>query len=168
MVLASDGTRCADERSLVRFSVSVVVEKDGRRERGSAGGGGRISFAEPLEGDRLEDWVREAVRIALVNLDAVDAPAGSMPVVPARWPGVLLHEAVGHGLEGDFNRRGTSTFSNRVGKASQFALHRCGSGKPAASRFPPLMMRALRRGRRYSSRTAFSGAIFRIKPMPGS
>ncbi len=118
MVLASDGTRCADERPLVRFSVSVVVEKNGRRERGSAGGGGRISFAELLEGDRLEDWVREAVRIALVNLDAVDAPAGSMPVVLGPgWPGVLLHEAVGHGLEGDFNRRGTSTFSNRVGEA---------------------------------------------------
>ncbi|MGA1217617.1 MAG: metalloprotease TldD [Pseudomonadales bacterium] len=118
MVLASDGTRCADERPLVRFSVSVVVEQNGRRERGSAGGGGRISFAELLEGDRLEDWVREAVRIALVNLDAVDAPAGSMPVVLGPgWPGVLLHEAVGHGLEGDFNRRGTSTFSNRVGEA---------------------------------------------------
>ena len=118
LVLASDGTRCADVRPLVRFSISVVVEKDGRRERGSAGGGGRISFAELLAGDQLEAWAREAVRIALVNLDAIAAPAGSMPVVLGPgWPGVLLHEAVGHGLEGDFNRRGTSTFSGRLGEA---------------------------------------------------
>jgi len=120
MVIASDGTLASDVRPLVRFSVSVIAERDGRRERGSAGGGGRFDYATLIDDARtpnIDAWVRDAVRSALLNLDAVDAPAGSMPVVLGPgWPGVLLHEAVGHGLEGDFNRKGTSTFAGRIGE----------------------------------------------------
>ncbi|MBW7981779.1 metalloprotease TldD [Enterobacillus tribolii] len=121
LVAATDGTLAADIRPLVRLSVSVLVEEDGRRERGSSGGGGRFGydyFLETADGAiRAEAFAKEAVRMALVNLSAVAAPAGSMPVVlGAGWPGVLLHEAVGHGLEGDFNRRGTSVFSGQMGK----------------------------------------------------
>ncbi|MEQ4513278.1 metalloprotease TldD [Dickeya zeae] len=121
LVAATDGTLAADVRPLVRLSVSVLVEEDGRRERGSSGGGARTGydyFWQQADGEaRAEAWAKEAVRMALVNLSAVAAPAGSMPVVlGAGWPGVLLHEAVGHGLEGDFNRRGTSVFSGQVGK----------------------------------------------------
>ncbi|TBM33790.1 metalloprotease TldD [Hafnia alvei] len=121
LVAATDGTLAADVRPLVRLSVSVLVEEDGRRERGSSGGGGRSGyeyFLELVDGDvRADTFAKEAVRMALVNLSAVAAPAGSMPVVlGAGWPGVLLHEAVGHGLEGDFNRRGTSVFSGQMGQ----------------------------------------------------
>jgi TldD protein len=117
MVLGSDGTLAADVRPLVRLNVSVIIEHDGRREQGYAGGGGRFSYAEFLAGDRWRELVREAVRAAQVNLDAVPAPAGTMTVVLGPgWPGVLLHEAVGHGLEGDFNRKGTSAFSGRMGQ----------------------------------------------------
>lgn len=121
LVAATDGTLAADIRPLVRLSVSVLVEEDGRRERGSSGGGGRYGyeyFLEMVDGDvRADAFAKEAVRMALVNLSAVAAPAGSMPVVlGAGWPGVLLHEAVGHGLEGDFNRRGTSVFSGQMGQ----------------------------------------------------
>jgi len=121
LVAATDGTLAADVRPLVRLSVSVQVEEDGKRERGASGGGGRTGydfFLADEEGEvRAERWAREAVRMALVNLSAVAAPAGSIPVVlGAGWPGVLLHEAVGHGLEGDFNRRGTSMFSGQMGK----------------------------------------------------
>lgn len=121
LVAATDGTLAADVRPLVRLSVSVLVEEDGRRERGSSGGGGRSGyeyFLEIVDGDvRADAFAKEAVRMALVNLSAVAAPAGSMPVVlGAGWPGVLLHEAVGHGLEGDFNRRGTSVFSGQMGQ----------------------------------------------------
>ncbi|NKI76176.1 metalloprotease TldD [Dickeya sp. CFBP 2040] len=121
LVAATDGTLAADVRPLVRLSVSVLVEENGRRERGSSGGGARTGydyFWQQADGEvRAEAWAKEAVRMALVNLSAVAAPAGSMPVVlGAGWPGVLLHEAVGHGLEGDFNRRGTSVFSGQVGK----------------------------------------------------
>ncbi len=121
LVAATDGTLAADVRPLVRLSVSVLVEEDGRRERGSSGGGGRSGyeyFLEMVDGDvRADAFAKEAVRMALVNLSAVAAPAGSMPVVlGAGWPGVLLHEAVGHGLEGDFNRRGTSVFSGQMGQ----------------------------------------------------
>jgi TldD protein len=117
LVAASDGTLVADQRPLVRMNVGVIVEQSGRRERGSAGGGGRYDFGSLLAGDRALEFAKEAVRIALVNLDAVDAPAGPMPVVLGPgWPGVLLHEAVGHGLEGDFNRKGSSTFSGRIGE----------------------------------------------------
>jgi len=115
--MASDGTLAADIRPLVRFDVSVIVEHNGRRERGNAGGGGRRSLDSLAEGDWSDNLAKEAVRMALVNLEAVDAPAGPMPVVLGPgWPGVLLHEAVGHGLEGDFNRKGSSAFSNRVGE----------------------------------------------------
>ncbi|AIR69666.1 metalloprotease TldD [Dickeya fangzhongdai] len=121
LVAATDGTLAADVRPLVRLSVSVLVEENGRRERGSSGGGARTGydyFWQQADGEvRAEAWAKEAVRMALVNLSAVAAPAGSMPVVlGSGWPGVLLHEAVGHGLEGDFNRRGTSVFSGQVGK----------------------------------------------------
>lgn len=117
LVAASDGTLAADIRPLVRFSVQVTVEQDGRRERAHAGCGGRFGYDTLVAGERVEALAREAVRIALVKLEAQAAPAGAMPVVLGPgWPGVLLHEAVGHGLEGDFNRKGSSTYSGRVGE----------------------------------------------------
>jgi TldD protein len=115
LVAASDGVLAGDVRPLVRFNVQVIAESNGRREQGSAGGGGRHGYRELRE--RAFDFAREAVRQALVNLEAIDAPAGSMPVVLGPgWPGVLLHEAVGHGLEGDFNRKGLSAFAGRIGE----------------------------------------------------
>lgn len=118
LVLSSDGTLAADVRPLVRCNVHVIVEHDGRREQGSSGGGARQGLDYLLDAERALHHAREAVRQALVNLDAQAAPAGTMPVVLGPgWPGVLLHEAVGHGLEGDFNRKGTSAFSGRVGEA---------------------------------------------------
>lgn len=117
LIAASDGTLTADVRPLVRVNVSVIVEQNGRREQGYSGGGGRFGLDELLSADLPLSHAREAVRQALVNLEAVAAPAGSMPVVLASgWPGILLHEAIGHGLEGDFNRKGTSAFSNRIGQ----------------------------------------------------
>ncbi|WP_043517046.1 metalloprotease TldD [Halomonas sp. BC04] len=117
LVRASDGTLAADIRPLVRFNVSVIAVKNGRRERGSAGGGGRYAMARLRDENVAERYAREAVRQALVNLDAVDAPAGQLPVVLGPgWPGILLHEAVGHGLEGDFNRKGSSAFAGRMGE----------------------------------------------------
>jgi TldD protein len=117
LVARSDGVLAADVRPLVRINVQVIVEQNGRRESGFAGGGGRYSYAELFSGGKPEKWAREALRQALVNLEAVDAPAGVMPVVLGNgWPGVLLHEAVGHGLEGDFNRKGTSTYAGRIGQ----------------------------------------------------
>ena len=117
LVAASDGTLAADVRPLVRMNVSVIAEHNGRREQGSSGGGGRGGYEIFLDGDRALEHAREAVRQALVNLEAVDAPAGNMTVVLGPgWPGVLLHEAIGHGLEGDFNRKGTSAFAGRVGQ----------------------------------------------------
>ena len=121
LVARADGTLAADVRPLVRLSVSVQVEEEGKRERGASGGGGRFGydwFLGDVDGEaRADAWAKEAVRMALVNLNAVAAPAGSFPVVlGAGWPGVLLHEAVGHGLEGDFNRRGTSVFSGQIGQ----------------------------------------------------
>ena len=117
MVAATDGTLNADVRPLVRLNVSVIVEENGRREQGFAGGGGRFGYDWFFENDRAFGFGREAVRQALVNLEAVAAPAGSMTVVLGPgWPGVLLHEAIGHGLEGDFNRRGTSAFTGRIGE----------------------------------------------------
>lgn len=141
LVVATDGTFAVDIRPLVRLSVSVLMEENGKRERGSSGGGARKGFDYflqyptannvilkfgQLQGDPLhtqskmilaDHFALEAVRIARVNLQAKAAPAGLMPVVlGAGWPGVLLHEAVGHGLEGDFNRRGTSVFSGKIGK----------------------------------------------------
>ena len=117
LVVANDGTLSADVRPLVRMNVSVIAEHNGRREQGSAGGGGRVSYEYFLQDDHALRFAREAVWQALVNLEAVGAPAGTMPVVLGPgWPGVLLHEAVGHGLEGDFNRKGSSVFSNRIGQ----------------------------------------------------
>ena len=117
LVAGSDGTLAADVRPLVRFNVSVILEHDGRREQGYAGGGARSDLGYFLSGDRPMEYAREAVRQAVVALDAVPAPAGTMPVVLGPgWPGILLHEAVGHGLEGDFNRKGTSAFSGKIGE----------------------------------------------------
>ncbi|MET0070616.1 MAG: metalloprotease TldD [Candidatus Thiodiazotropha sp.] len=117
LVAAIDGTLCADVRPLVRLNVHVIAEQGSRREQGSSGGGARESLDYFMRQERGLGYAREAVRQALVNLEAVDAPAGSMPVVLGPgWPGVLLHEAVGHGLEGDFNRKGTSAFSGRIGE----------------------------------------------------
>ncbi|MDO8696502.1 MAG: metalloprotease TldD, partial [Pseudomonas sp.] len=117
LVAALDGSLAADVRPLVRFNVSVIVEQNGRRERGGHGGGGRTDYRYFLNEDRAMGYAREALRQALVNLEAIAAPAGSMPVVMgAGWSGVLLHEAVGHGLEGDFNRKGSSAYSGRVGE----------------------------------------------------
>jgi len=117
LVLNSAGVLAADIRPLVRVNVQVIVEQNGRRESGYAGGGGRFDYAELFSGKRPFDIADEALRQALVNLDAIDAPAGVMPVVlGSGWPGVLLHEAVGHGLEGDFNRKGISVYSGRIGE----------------------------------------------------
>ena len=117
LVARSDGLLAGDVRPLVRMNVQVIVEKNGRRETGFAGFGGRYGYAELLADDKPDKFAREALRQALVNLEAVAAPAGVMPVVLGPgWPGVLLHEAVGHGLEGDFNRKGTSTFAGRLGQ----------------------------------------------------
>lgn len=117
LVAAADGTYSADVRPLVRLNVSVIAEENGRREQGFAGGGGRFGYQWFREDDRGIEFGREAVRQALVNLEAEEAPAGTMPVVLGPgWPGVLLHEAIGHGLEGDFNRRETSAFTGRVGE----------------------------------------------------
>ncbi len=126
MVLASDGTLMADIRPLVRCSVSVIAEQGDRRERGSSGAGGREDYlrffalddGKYSASDEVLTLAREAVDQALINLEAIDAPAGNMPVVLGPgWPGVLLHEAIGHGLEGDFNRTGSSAFSNRLGES---------------------------------------------------
>jgi TldD protein len=117
LVAAHDGSLSADIRPLVRFNVSVIVEQNGRRERGGHGGGGRTDYRYFLDEDRAMGYAREALRQALVNLEAIAAPAGSMPVVMgAGWSGVLLHEAVGHGLEGDFNRKGSSAYSGKIGE----------------------------------------------------
>ena len=117
LVARSDGVLAGDVRPLVRMNVQVIVEQAGRRESGYAGFGGRYAYDELLADDKPERFAREALRQALVNLEAVDAPAGVMPVVlGSGWPGVLLHEAVGHGLEGDFNRKGTSTYAGRIGQ----------------------------------------------------
>jgi TldD protein len=116
LVAAADGTLAADVRPLTRINVRVIAEDGGRREVGYAGGGGRCAYRELLDSGRAQAWAREAVRQALVNLEAVDAPAGTMDVVLGPgWPGVLLHEAIGHGLEGDFNRKGASAFAGRMG-----------------------------------------------------
>ncbi len=117
LIAASDGTFAADIRPLVRLNASVIVVENGRREQGYAGGGARQDLDYFLADEAGQAIAAEAVRQALVQLEAVAAPAGSMPVVLGPgWPGVLLHEAVGHGLEGDFNRKGTSAFSGRIGE----------------------------------------------------
>ena len=116
-IMRPDGTRVADLRPLVRLNVAVVVEKDGRRETGSYGTGGRFSYDKVTDAAVWRASVDEALRQALVNLDSVPAPAGEMEVVlGSGWPGILLHEAIGHGLEGDFNRKKTSAFSGLLGQ----------------------------------------------------
>ena len=116
LVARSDGLLNADIRPLVRLSVQVIVESNGKREQGSSGGGGRFDYAY-FDDEVLQRYAKEAVHQATVALDARPAPAGSMTVVlGSGWPGILLHEAVGHGLEGDFNRKGSSAFSGRVGE----------------------------------------------------
>ena len=118
VLLASmDGSLSADIRPLTRMNVTVIIEDNGRREQGSMGGGARTGYGYFLDHQRAIDYGKEAVRQELVNLDAVDAPAGNMTVVLGPgWPGILLHEAIGHGLEGDFNRKGTSAFSDKIGQ----------------------------------------------------
>ena len=117
VILRPDGALFTDIRPMVRLNVSVIVEENGRRESGGVGGGGRGSLIDVMARDSWEPRVREALRIALVNLDAEPAPAGVMDVVLGPgWPGILLHEAIGHGLEGDFNRKGTSAFAGLMGQ----------------------------------------------------
>ena len=116
LVARADGTRAADVRPLVRVSVTVIAEQNGRREVGTGGGGGRFGLGY-FQDEVLQSYVEQAVNAALTNLEARPAPAGEMSVVLGPgWPGVLLHEAVGHGLEGDFNRKGSSTFAGRIGQ----------------------------------------------------
>ncbi len=116
LVTRSDGLLAADVRPLVRLSLQVIAEENGRREQGVAGGGGRFDYAY-FNDEILQEYAEKAVHQAIVNLDARPAPAGTMTVVLGNgWPGILLHEAIGHGLEGDFNRKGSSAFSGRVGE----------------------------------------------------
>ncbi|SEI99148.1 microcin-processing peptidase 2. Unknown type peptidase. MEROPS family U62 [Variovorax sp. OK605] len=116
LVARADGTLAADVRPLVRLSVTVIAEQNGRREIGSGGGGGRFGLAYFTD-EQIAEYVDHAVKAALTNLDARPAPAGEMTVVlGSGWPGILLHEAIGHGLEGDFNRKGSSAFSGRIGQ----------------------------------------------------
>ena len=116
LVARSDGLVAADVRPLVRLSLQVIAEANGRREQGSSGGGGRFDYAYFTD-EMLTQYAQQAVHQALVNLDARPAPAGTMTVVlGAGWPGILLHEAIGHGLEGDFNRKGSSAFAGRIGE----------------------------------------------------
>ena len=116
-ILRPDGARVMDARPMSRLNVSVIVEHNGRRESGGTGAGGRDGLARLMTPDHWQPAIREALRIALVNLEAEPAPAGVMDVVLGPgWPGILLHEAVGHGLEGDFNRKGSSAFAGLMGQ----------------------------------------------------
>ena len=124
LIASTDGVYITDYRPMVRVSVSVIVEHNGRIEQASSGGGGRYDYRYFVDHNLAEVYTNEAIRQALVALKAKMAPAGNMPVIlGSGWPGVLLHEAIGHGLEGDFNRKGTSVFSNRVGE--QIASEKC-------------------------------------------
>ena len=124
LIASTDGVYITDYRPMVRVSVSVIVEHNGRIEQASSGGGGRYDYRYFVDHNLAEVYTKEAIRQALVALKAKMAPAGNMPVIlGSGWPGVLLHEAIGHGLEGDFNRKGTSVFSNRVGE--QIASEKC-------------------------------------------
>ncbi len=123
LIARSDGLLAADVRPLIRMNVNVIAEQNGRRENGSGGGGARLGYDYFCQSQRPEQYAQEAARQALLQLTAVDAPAGEMTVVLGPgWPGILLHEAIGHGLEGDFNRKRTSAFSGRIGErvASEF------------------------------------------------
>lgn len=124
LVASTDGTYQKDCRPMVRVSVSVIVEHNGRIESASSGGGGRYGYQYFIENNLVKAYTQEAIRQALVALEAQDAPAGKLPVIlGSGWPGVLLHEAIGHGLEGDFNRKGTSVFSGKIGE--QVASEKC-------------------------------------------
>ncbi len=117
LIASTDGVYQVDCRPMVRVNVSVVVEHNGRIEQASTGGGGRYDYSYFAKNSLAETYTKEAIRLALVALDSKDAPAGKMPVIlGSGWPGVLLHEAIGHGLEGDFNRKGSSVFSGRIGE----------------------------------------------------
>ncbi len=117
LIANQDGSLVADIRPLTRMNVTVILEENGKREQGSMGGGARKDYSYFLDQDKAVEYGKEAVRQAVVNLEAIDAPAGNMTVVLGPgWPGILLHEAIGHGLEGDFNRKGTSAFSHMIGK----------------------------------------------------
>jgi TldD protein len=117
LVATSEGFVVGDVQPLLRLNISCIAEDGSNRQSGSAGGGGRLEYDTFIEGERYLDLAHEAARRAILNLDAVEAPAGSMDVVlGSGWPGILLHEAIGHGLEGDFNRKGTSAFSGRIGQ----------------------------------------------------
>ncbi len=117
LIANQDGSLVADIRPLTRMNVTVILEENGKREQGSMGGGARKDYSYFLDQDKAVEYGKEAVRQAIVNLEAIDAPAGNMTVVLGPgWPGILLHEAIGHGLEGDFNRKGTSAFSHMIGK----------------------------------------------------
>jgi TldD protein len=118
MVVTSDGKIATDTQPLCRLNVTVIADDGRNRQVGSFGGGGRVEYKYFLEAERWQDYAKEAARQAILNLDAVDAPAGEMVVVLAPgWPGILLHEAIGHGLEGDFNRKRTSAFAGRIGES---------------------------------------------------
>jgi TldD protein len=124
LIVSTDGVYQKDYRPMVRVSVSVIVEQDGRIEHASSGGGGRYDYRYFIDHNLAEIYTKEAIRQALVALKAKGAPAGNMPVILGPgWPGVLLHEAIGHGLEGDFNRKGSSVFTGRVGE--QVASEKC-------------------------------------------
>jgi len=117
LVATSEGKVVGDVQPLLRLNVACIAEDGGNRQNGSSGGGGRVAFETFIEGEQYLDLAREAARRAVLNLDAIEAPAGTMDVVlGSGWPGILLHEAIGHGLEGDFNRKGTSAFSGRIGE----------------------------------------------------
>jgi TldD protein len=117
LIATAEGLVISDVRPLLRLNVLCIAEQGSNRQSGSAGGGGRVEYDFLLEQNRYLEYAREAARRAIVNLDAIEAPAGTMDVVLAPgWPGILLHEAIGHGLEGDFNRKGTSAFSGRIGQ----------------------------------------------------
>lgn len=117
VVVTTDGTLVGDVQPLSRLQVTCIAEQNGNRQMGTFGGGGRMAFSYYLDGERYKHFAREAARQAILNLSAIEAPAGVMPVVlGGGWPGILLHEAIGHGLEADFNRRKTSAFSNLLGK----------------------------------------------------
>ncbi len=117
LIVTSDGLIVGDIQPLSRLNVTCIAEENGNRQIGSYGGGGRVGYSFFLENRRFEDYTREAARQAILNLSAVDAPAGTMDVVLGPgWPGILLHEAIGHGLEGDFNRKKTSAFADLIGK----------------------------------------------------
>ncbi|VVM20874.1 TldD protein, part of TldE/TldD proteolytic complex [uncultured Gammaproteobacteria bacterium] len=124
LIVSTDGVYQKDYRPMVRISVSVIVEHDGRIESASSGGGGRYDYRYFIDHNFAEVYAQEAIRQALVALEAQDAPAGKLPVILGPgWPGVLLHEAIGHGLEGDFNRKGTSVFTGKIGE--QVASEKC-------------------------------------------